>query len=178
MKKLDLGDALAESVLASITLFDRYLSGFDDSSRIRTAPGLPNHPAWCLGHCAMTMHRAAERLGAEPVLPAGDFLVDAARGDAHRFGTESISFGSTPVDDPGAFPGLARCREIFHAAGDRLATTARAADHDTLARPTKFFGGMELPAWHAVPRAVFHNGMHCGQIADLRRALGLGSVFE
>jgi hypothetical protein len=24
---------------------------------------------------------------------------------------------------------------------------------------------------------VFHNGTHCGQLADLRRALGMGSIF-
>jgi hypothetical protein len=26
-------------------------------------------------------------------------------------------------------------------------------------------------------RMVFHNGMHCGQIADLRRALEMKSIF-
>jgi hypothetical protein len=171
-------EVLAESVRASLALFERYLAGFDDTNHTRQAPGLPNHAAWCLGHCAMTMHRAAERLGAEAALPAGDFLLDAARGDSRRFGTESVCFGSRPVDDPAAFPTLARCREIFRNAGERLAETAKAAEPPTLTKPTTFFGGAELPAWHAVPRAVFHNGMHCGQIADLRRALGLGSVFE
>jgi hypothetical protein len=27
-------------------------------------------------------------------------------------------------------------------------------------------------------RMVFHNGTHCGQVADLRRALGIGSIFS
>lgn len=170
-------DLLADAVLASATLLSRYLAGFGDQNRTAQAPGLPNHAAWCLGHLAMTMHRACERFGAEGVLPATDFIQGSARGDADRFGTESVGFGSVPADDPACYPTWARCVAIFDAATRRLASTVRSASDDALMRPSQFFGGASLPAWQAMPRIVFHNGTHCGQIADLRRALGLASIF-
>lgn len=170
-------DILADSVLASAVLLSRYLVGFGDHNRTKQAPGLPNHAAWCLGHLALTMHRACERFGAEAVLPPSDFLVGTLRGNADHFGTESIGFGSTPADDPSAYPIWARTLAIFDTATQRLVHTVRSADDAAIAKPTPFFGGATLPAWHAVPRAVFHNGTHCGQIADLRRALGMGPIF-
>lgn len=170
-------DVLADSVLASSVLLSRYLAGFGDHNRTKQAPGLPNHAAWCLGHLAMTMHRACERFGAEAVLPVADFIHGASRGDAARFGTESIGFGSAPGDDPSCYPAWAQCVAIFDGATQRLATTVRLASDEALMKPSQFFGGASLPAWQAVPRAVFHNGTHCGQIADLRRVLGMGLVF-
>lgn len=170
-------DLLADSVLASSALLSRYLVGFNDQNRTTQAPGLPNHAAWCLGHLSLTMHRACERLGAPPALPSSDFLTDALQGDTDRFGTESVAFGSVPVDDPATYPIWSRCLAIFDAATLRLANTARSASDDALITPRPFFGGTVLPAWQAIPRAIFHNGGHGGQIADLRRALGLGSIF-
>lgn len=170
-------DLLADAVLASASLLSRYLAGFDDENRTKQAPGLPNHAAWCLGHLAMTMHRASERFGAEAQLPVADFITGSPRGDAERFGTESVGFGSAPADDPSCYPSWARSVAIFDAATKRLAATVRSASTEALMKPSQFFGGAVLPTWQAVPRAVFHNGTHCGQIADLRRALGMKSVF-
>ncbi len=170
-------EALAESILASASLLSRYLEGFHEGNRTAQAPGLPNHAAWCMGHLAMTMHRASERLGAEAVLPDSDFIVGSVRGDRERFGTESVGFGSIPVDDPSGYPSWARCLAIFDAAVRRLASTVRGASDEALLKPTPFFGGVTLPAWQGIPRIIFHNGTHTGQIADLRRVLGLGSIF-
>jgi hypothetical protein len=172
-----LQDMLADAVIASAAMLSRYLAGFDDHNRTRQAPGLPNHAAWCLGHLALTMHRASERFGGEAVLPTLDFNVGSPRGDSSRFGTESVGFGSTPVDDPSCYPEWARCVAIFEAATQRLATAIRSASDAAIMKPLPFFGGESLCAWHAAPRIVFHNGTHCGQLADLRRALGMGSIF-
>lgn len=168
-------DALADSVLQSRGLLLRYLAGFDDTNHTRTAPGLPNHVAWILGHCAMTMHRAAEKLDGRAALEDG-FVLGSMHGDDRRFGAESVAFGS----DPGAIgpvPPLTRCIEIFSDACGRLAAALRAASEERLDELTPFFGGMTLPRWSVAPRIVFHNGNHCGQIADLRRALGMPSIF-
>jgi hypothetical protein len=170
-------DILADAVIASSALLCRYLAGFDDDNRTRQAPGLPNHAAWCLGHLALTMHRASERFGGEAVLPALDFIAGSPRGDSSRFGTESVGFGSTPIDDPSCYPVWARCVAILEGATQRLAAAIRSASDEAMMKPAQFFGGASLPAWHAAPRIIFHNGTHCGQIADLRRALGMGSIF-
>src|SRR5256885_8582910 len=42
------------------------------SNHTAQPPGLPNHLAWSLGHLALAMHRAAERIDGAPV-PGGDF---------------------------------------------------------------------------------------------------------
>ena len=169
------GEILARGVNDSKALLARYLNGFTDANHTRQAPGLPNHAAWCLGHCALTMHRASEKLDGR-TLPESHFILNQSRGDADRFGTESICFASTPVDDPAAYPGLSRCVTIFDAACDRLASAARTAPEARLDEQVKWGAG-EATLESLVLRMVFHNGTHCGQITDLRRALGLGSIF-
>lgn len=167
---------LAESVLHSRGLLSRYLVGFDDSNHTVTAPGLPNHLAWILGHCALTMHRAAERVDGRERLD-GSFIPDAGTGDGRRFGAESVAFGSDPRATGVTFPGHLRCAEIFADATERLASALRQAPEPSLDELVLFFGGVALPRWMVAPRIIFHNGMHCGQIADLRRALGLKPIF-
>lgn len=171
-------ELLAEMILQSRTLAERYFAGFTDANRTRQAPNLPNHFAWCLGHLALTMHRVAEKLDGAG-LPETDFRTGgtpSGGGDAHRFATESVSFGSRPTDDPRGYPTVKRCKAIFASATERCAAAFRCASDAALDRPAKW-GPVEVPTWALAPRMVFHNGDHTGQIADLRRALGLGTVL-
>jgi len=168
---------LADCVRESRILLVRYLKGFDDSNHTRQAPALPNHLAWTLGHLALVMSRTAEKLSGQPV-PESDFIKgDGRAGNAQRFDTESISFGSKPVADPGLYPKYARSVAIFDAAVERLASAVLAADDAKLESPTKWGQG-EVKLWTLLPRMVFHNGCHTGQIADLRRALGMGTILS
>jgi len=169
-------DYLAGTVLGSRDNFFRYLVGFEEADRVRTAPGLPNHAAWCMGHCALVMHRIAEKLGGDG-LPEADFLVGASRGDAERYGTESVAFGSSPLSEGAAFPTLERCRVIFSNGAEHLAGAIRSLTDARLEANVQFFPRYEAPAWHIVARMAFHNGFHAGQVADLRRALGMKSIF-
>lgn len=175
---ITLQEALAQGLEAGKQLLGRFLPGFADANRTRQAPGLPNHLAWCLGHLAMTMHEIAHRLAdGLPDRPPADFIKgDGKKGDALHFDTESVSFNSTPLDDPALYPGLERCVAIYNGAIDRLAAAVRRADSATLERTTPW-GPMQLPFWLVVQRMSFHNGMHTGQIIDLRRAMGMGRVL-
>ncbi len=128
---------LAEAVLASRGLLTRYLDGFDEESRTRQATNLPNHVVWCLGHCALTMHRAAELLDGRSISET-DFTTDATADCAHRFNAESIALGSCPTEDADCYPTLARALEIYETACDRLAACARVADDDTLNRTVQW----------------------------------------
>jgi len=166
-------DVLAESVTTCKALVARYLAGFDDSTRTGQAANLPNHLAWSLGHCALTMHRVAERVDAKPPL-AAHFA--GPGGPPSAFNAEAVAFGSRPASDPAAYPTLPRCVEIFNAACDRLAATVRSASDAQLNQVIKW-GPIEAPWWSLVLRMTFHNGFHTGQIADLRRALGFRSIF-
>ena len=168
-------EVLADAVLMCKVLTARYLAGFDDGTRTAQGPGLPNHVAWCLGHCALTMHRVAEKVDGKPP-PAKDFG-GGLGGDPAAFHAEAVAFGSRPVGDAAAYPSLARCVEVFNAACDRLAATVKAASDEQLAMPIKW-GPIEAPWWSLVLRMTFHNGFHTGQIADLRRGLGFKSIFS
>lgn len=166
---------LAEVVAVSRQGVHRYLVGFDDTTRAAQAPGLPNHVAWSLGHCALVMHRTAERLDAG-ALPESDFIEGADRGDGQRFGTESVCFGSTPTGDASAYPSLARCKAVFDGACERLAKAAAGASDAALDAPTDWVGA-QIPMAHLVIRVSQHNSMHTGQLIDLRRALKMKSIF-
>jgi hypothetical protein len=168
---------MAESVRESKAWLTRYLKGFDDTNHTKQAPGLPNHVAWTLGHLALTLQRIAERIDGRPISES-DFMTGAGAGGGgrERFDAESVSFGSRPVDDPSRYPGYARCVAIFENAIERSALAIQNADDATMAKPAKWGKG-EVPTWTLPARMVFHNGTHCGQIVDLRRALGLGNIL-
>jgi hypothetical protein len=164
---------IAEAVELSKAQMARYLVGFDDATSVRQAENLPNHARWCLGHCAMTMHRIAEKLDGRPP-PQTDFAADGSRPD--RFNTDSVSFGSKPGDDDANYPPLARCVEIYNTACDRLAGAAGKASAEKLMEQVDWMT-FKIPLYLLVIRMCFHNGFHTGQIADLRRALKFKSIF-
>lgn len=169
------GAAVADAVEQSKGLLTRYLAGLGDEHIVLQSPGLPNHLAWQLGHLALTMHRCCE-LGGGGGLPEADFITgDGHSGSATRYDTQSVCYGSTPAPEPRLYPGLARARTIYEAACDRLAAQARAASREQLERGVPWGGG-EHPWRQVAMRMVFHNGMHTGEIVDLRRALGLPKV--
>src|SRR3954469_13025548 len=117
-------DLIAEAVLGCKPLVARYFPGFTDENHTAQPPGLPNHLAWSLGHLALTMHRAAERIDSRPP-PAADFRSsDGAPTDGTArgwFHTEDVAFGSKPTGDRAHYPTLIRCIGAFNGACDRLA---------------------------------------------------------
>ena len=171
---------LAAGIQSSGPLILRFLEGFDDDTRTRQAPGLPNHVAWTLGHLALTMHRAADYVTGfnEPQrLPTSDWIHgDGTAGDPSRYDTESVAFGSRPVTEPAKYPRLLRAKEIFESALDRIATETAGATPKALEREVKW-GSSTIVVGPLVHRIHFHNGTHAGQLIDLRRALGMPNVI-
>ena len=168
---------LAEFILSTKPFFVRFIDGFDDSTRTFQAENLPNHVAWSLGHCALTMNRAAERFDNKPP-PDTDFIMgDGTNGDSSRFDTESVCFDSTPTPEPSNYPTLHRATEIYEAACDRFAEAVR---HTTDAKLDEMipFHGDDIPLYTLIMRVCFHNGSHAGQIMDLRRALSMQRVIR
>lgn len=168
--------SLARAVESTIEFTARYLQGFGDTTHTRQGMDLPNHVAWNLGHCALTMHRVADMLDGQSI-PESDFILNAAECDHDRFATEAVSFGSQPIDDPAAYPRFRRCEEIYTAACRRLVEAVRVCD-DSRLDDIVSWGGGETTLHDLIVRMVFHNGMHCGQITDLRRALHMGSIVN
>lgn len=170
-------ELLAESLRISYSAVMRYAKGFDDNNRVAQAANLPNHFAWTMGHLALTLHRNAERIDGQP-LPPEDFLTaDGRGGNSEKFDTESVSFGSHPQSDAALYPSHTRCTAIFSSAIVRCAEAFNKATDQQLDASTKF-GALEMPMWQVAIRMIGHNGAHAGQLADLRRALGMGSIFS
>jgi hypothetical protein len=167
---------LANAVLESRTLIARYFKGFDDSNHTKQAENLPNHFAWTLGHLALNLHRVAEKLDGRPIPPSDFIQGDGTAGGQTKFDTESVSFGSTPVADPKRYPTYDRCVAIFDDAIERLVSAIRRTDESKLDNLVGWGSG-QVKLWTLPLRMVFHNGTHCGQLADLRRALKLKSIF-
>lgn len=151
-------DELADACASTAALLMRYLAGFDDTNHTKQAPGLPNHLAWALGHLALTMHRASERIsGTETPL---------------AWNPEPFAFGSTPVADRNAYPRLDELKRRFEEGYKRLTDAIRATGDGALAE-TVTWGNGTISKRDLAARMVFHNGVHAGQIIDLRRALGM-----
>lgn len=170
--------ALAHTVRSSAPTLKQFLAGFDDHNRTTQAPGLPNHAAWILGHCAFTMGRLSERAGG-PSLPSDFFLAstggDGRRGSETRFDADAVAVGSKPTDEPSLWPTLDVCIECFDEAIETLADTIAGASDDDLADSIAW-GELEYPLRDLVIRVSLHNAMHAGQLTDLRRALGMAPV--
>jgi hypothetical protein len=157
----------------------RYLVGFDDRTCLLQPENLPNHVTWSLGHCALTMHRVAEKFDGAGI-PESDFTRSApaaGSGRPERFWTESVAFGSTPAEDPLGYPTLARATAVFNAACARLAGAIRGAPDAKLDERTAWGAGQTELGVLAL-RMIFHNGDHTGQIVDTRRALKMDRVLK
>lgn len=168
------GHLLAQGILSSRDLLERFIVSFDDSNRTRQAPNLPNHFAWTLGHLALVQNHMAERIDKKPV-PADHFM-EGSGGDSTRYGMGSVAFNSEPIDDPAAYPTVERCLTIWRASIDRIAAAYEHADDATLDTMTPW-GKASIPIWAMAQRMAFHNGTHAGQLIDLRRALGFPRVL-
>ena len=170
---------LAHTVRVSEELVLRYVEGFDDTNRTARVDGLPNHLSWTIGHLSLTMHRAADKVAGftDPqALPTTDWVAgDGTAGDPSRYDIESVCYGSKPVADSKRYPRLDRSVAIFRSSIDRLAVATAEATPAMLEKEIAW-GSTELAAGDLVTRVVFHNGIHAGQLIDLRRALGHGAV--
>ena len=152
----------AEMISSVRPLLERYLSGFDDSNATRQGAGLPNHAVWVLGHLALYNHQAADRITGKPT--------------ALEWDPEPFAFQSTPRDDPTAYPGLETMIERWRRSLDHLAKAAAEVPDSELEREIRW-GSQTLPLAAFIARMIFHNGTHCGQLVDLRRAIGLGNLM-
>ena len=167
-------ESLALAIESTEGLLLRFLDDVPDDMRVAQAAGLPNHFIWTLGHCAMTMHKLASKIDGG-ALPEDDFS-DGAGSDPARFDAQAVCKGSSPAADAGHYPSMERGRAIYSNACRRLASTVRAIDPGEL-NSTRDWNGTSIPVIDLVLRVCFHNGVHAGQVLDLRRALGMPRII-
>lgn len=143
----------------------KFASGFADDQVTAQPAGCKNHVLWTLGHIAATN----SWLGT---------LIDGGPHGLPESYQKLFGYNSQPVNDPGAYPSFAEVRKAFDETFERLIGAAAALNDDQLAQPcTSDTSGFCSDKLDAVNKGAWHEGWHVGQLADLRRELGLPSGF-
>ena len=124
-----------------------------------------NHALWTLGHLASTDAWICGVVGAP-----GASMPD---GYDKLFG-----MGSKPVDDPAAYPKPADVMKVMHANRAALLAWLEKTTPEQLAKSTKeATGNFMNDAIDGALKIGWHEGWHCGQLAGIRKALGLKNVI-
>ncbi|MBX3367543.1 MAG: DinB family protein [Phycisphaeraceae bacterium] len=140
---------------------DAQIGSMPDEHALSQLHGADNHAAWTLGHQALSRAWFASSIsGVMPPIPE----------------TYSSLFGgkSKPSADPGMYPSLDELRTNYRSSLDALIAAAESLTDADLGKPAHGdSGGWLTTRLDAVLKAAWHEGWHGGQIATLRRGLGL-----
>ena len=160
-----------QTVLEVFRFQRTYLSWLvDDIADDRMAfqpPGLPNHPAWQLGHLCATMDSAGAMLG-------GTKALDGSWND--RFG-----MGSRPTSERSRYPSKSELLKIFDERRENLVALFERAPAEKLNAPNPVATiAKQLPtvADMMVFLMLFHEGTHLGQMASWRKAAGMPEALS
>jgi uncharacterized damage-inducible protein DinB len=123
------------------------------------------HVLWVLGHLACTDDFFATTLGGR------ESVLDEKW-------NELFGMGSTPTDDPSAYPTLEEIRTRLGRARQAMLETFQSMDEEKLRSPTPD-EWKEFAPTHAAAMAsvAFHEGFHAGQLSAVRRSLGLPNAL-
>jgi hypothetical protein len=125
-----------------------------------------NHPAWILGHLALTADSAIGMLGGQKLLPAEWATL--------------FSPGSKPSPSRGTYPAKAELLRAVEQGYQQARERAGAASPEQLARPTTNPRAKEaLPTLMELAAFMLtgHMGVHLGQLSSWRRMIGLPPMF-
>ncbi|MFG0276064.1 MAG: DinB family protein [Phycisphaerales bacterium] len=129
--------------------------------------GIPNHPAWQIGHLAGALDGVATLLGAAPVLD-----------DAFK---AKFDIGSTPTGDRGAYPSKAELLAAHDRARASLVAAFERADDAVFGKPNPgpvLSQGLPTLAPMSVFMMLTHEATHLGQISVWRQAQGMRPALE
>lgn len=146
---------------------DGLVSDIPDERMAAQFPGVVNHPAWHLGHLAVSADEILGAIGGKSTLDAETRA---------RYG-----MGSKPVQDRAAYPSKAALVAMFDDRRTALmdAFLAMTPDQLVAANPIPSLAG-PLPTVADLVSflLVAHESMHAGQLAVWRRAAGMISAME
>ncbi len=156
-------DQLVASIRFAATYADNQLNAIPDEHALTQLAGADNHTAWTLGHQAISRAWFASSLsGTMPQMPESYNAL---------FGMKS-----TPATDPGMYPPLDELRSHYNSALQALLGALAALTDADLASPSiGDSGGFLTTKLDAAVKAAWHEGWHGGQVATLRRGLGIAA---
>ena len=137
----------------------------DERMTEQPLPGV-NHPAWILGHLALTADGVGEAFGGQKTLPPEWRTL--------------LGQGSKPLSLRNNYPSKSELLRAFEECHQRLRERVAAAGPDVLSQPTTNPRARDaFPTWKEL--AVFiltgHVGVHLGQLSAWRRMIGLPPMF-
>jgi len=146
-------------------LIQKFAAGFADDQVLAQPTGCPNHLLWTFGHLASTASWMNGLLtGGAPIVPENYNAL--------------FGMGSKPNSDAAAYPAFDEVKKAYENSFNAVIAAASASnDADLLKATEQDGGGFVNDKLDALTKIAFHDGWHIGQLADLRRGLGLPSVF-
>ena len=148
----------------TIEYFRASVSDLTDMEMILQPTGVPNHPAWTLGHVICGWQGVVEELGGTAWLPTE---------------WESIfGYGSSPAD-VGSSKYVSRVTLVgfLDDAANRVQVALEAVTDAELQEPLRSAGSREIFATKGdalLQVLLAHSAFHAGQLATWRRAIGRG----
>ncbi len=121
-----------------------------------------NHAAWIIGHLTVT---------------DANYLADIARQEANcpEAWRNLFGIGSRPTDNPADYPTMPDLRQHFDRRREELLAWFKSLDASKLASPLPEELGTVAKTYGATMSTLaVHEGLHAGQLAMIRRCLGLG----
>lgn len=145
----------------------RLVSDLSDEQMVSQPDGVPNHPAWTIGHLVYSCQAMGGELGIPAWLP--------------NVWETLFTTGSTPVADAVVYPNKETLLKAIEDGRDRLAKAMTSIGAAGLAEPlpdARYRDRFPTIAHAAIHILSGHTALHLGQLTVWRRALGLGNVTE
>ncbi len=141
------------------------IKGFPDGKATHQPSPTDNHLLWVLGHIAMTDAWIAGVVGASGVSVPESY-------------SKVFGQGTKPVGSSPDYPPLPEVKKVFDSSRQALLAWYDKASEGALSASLKEkTGGFADDAADAAAKLSWHEGWHMGQVANVRKALGLGPVF-
>jgi len=125
-----------------------------------------NHPLWIMGHLAQTDNFLISLVAPEQALPLTEYQ-------------ECFGMGSQPTNDIAAYPNLDDVRRTFQERREAMLNLLDSLNEDELSAAlpegTPDFLSDKASAFEM---AIWHEGMHSGQLSVARRSLGYEPLFQ
>ncbi len=139
----------------------------EDKHTAQGGAGCENHAIWTVGHVAVNLARyfAPPAAVEMPELPS-------------NYETLFRGVHTPPTDDPSMYPPLREVKEWLDRVTEAFIAGIEAQSDDELATDvSESMGGFTTDRLQLVEQAAWHEGWHAGQLAALRRVLGLRPIF-
>ncbi len=140
-------------------------AGIPDEQATAQLAGAVNHKLWTIGHMAHSNQWFASLIDGQPITSPAEW-------------DKMFGMGSKPTGDAGAYPPIADLRAALDASVDRMCAAIESrSDAELGAAPAGESGGFITDKMDSALKTAWHYGWHLGQLAALRKGLGLPGMM-